>query len=216
MRLRTSTKETTSYENKYNLRETRGNKPAFRSTAPSACAGHGTGHKLNPAGRFDVDETTALVGRRDAFCMRGFDVCATHVRAAEDDFQFVWKKAAGDVTLTADVTIVTPTADPHRRAALMIRRTLNKDSDYVDAVLHGSGMTALQSRDEKGSLTREVISVFSAPKRLSLVKRGNHVYMRGGWNRRCGRRRKIIVAREWRKAGEPADYRQIRRYAEAC
>jgi hypothetical protein len=62
----------------------------------------------------------------------------------------------------------------------MIRRTLDKDSDYVDAVLHGSGKTALQSRDEKGSLTREVISVFAAPKRLSLVKRGNYVYMRGG------------------------------------
>jgi len=99
--------------------------------------------------------------------------------AAEDDFQFVWKKvSASDLTLTADVTIVTPTGEPHRKAALMIRRTLDKDSDYVDAVVHGSGMTALQSREEKGAPSEEIISSPStAPKRLSLVKRGNYVYM---------------------------------------
>jgi hypothetical protein len=97
--------------------------------------------------------------------------------AAEDDFQFVWKKVTGDVTLTADITILTPTGDPHRKAALMVRRTLDKDSDYVDAVLHGSGLTALQSRDEKGASTHEVISTATGPTRLSVVKRGNYVFM---------------------------------------
>jgi TolB protein len=97
--------------------------------------------------------------------------------AAEDDFHFVWKKVTGDVTLTADVSILTATGDAHRKAALMIRRTLDSDSEYVDAAVHGSGLTALQSRARKGSITSEVISVVTAPKRLSLVKRGNYIYM---------------------------------------
>jgi len=97
--------------------------------------------------------------------------------AAEDDFQFVWKKVdAGWTGLTADVSIVTPIGEPHRKAALMIRRTLDKNSEYVDAVIHGSGMTALQSRDEKGSTTREIISAATGPTRLSLVKSGDYVY----------------------------------------
>lgn len=102
--------------------------------------------------------------------------------ATEHDFQFVWKKVGGAaVTLTADITIVTPTGDPHRKAAPTIRRTLDKDSDYVDAVIHGSGLTALQSRDEKGPTTREVISTATGPTRLSLVKRGDYIYMMVAW-----------------------------------
>lgn len=97
--------------------------------------------------------------------------------AAEDEFQFVWKKMSGDVSLTADINIVTATGDPHRKAALMIRRTLEKDSEYVDAVLHGSGLTALQSRDQKGSVTREVVAITQGATRLGIVRRGNYVYM---------------------------------------
>jgi TolB protein len=98
--------------------------------------------------------------------------------AAEDDFHFVWKKVSGDwAGISADISIVTPTGNPHRKAALMIRRTLDLDSDYVDAVVHGNGMTALQSREEKGSITREIIAPVTGPSRLRLLKEGNYIYM---------------------------------------
>ncbi len=74
--------------------------------------------------------------------------------AAEDDFHFVWKKVTGDVTFTADVSFPTPTGNAHKKGALMIRQSLDPDSDYVDAALHLVGLTCLQSRDEKGSITR--------------------------------------------------------------
>src|SRR5512143_3260104 len=41
--------------------------------------------------------------------------------AATDAFHYVWKKVSGDVTITADVSILGTGGDPHRKAALMIR-----------------------------------------------------------------------------------------------
>jgi hypothetical protein len=35
----------------------------------------------------------------------------------------------------------------------MIRQSLDADSVYADVALHGSGLTSLQFRDEKGNVT---------------------------------------------------------------
>ena len=96
---------------------------------------------------------------------------------ATDAFQFAWKKISGDVTLTADISFLTTTGNEHKKAVLMLRQNLDADSIYADVALHASGMTALQFRDEKSGLTQEVVSNISAPKRLSIVKRGDYVYM---------------------------------------
>lgn len=96
---------------------------------------------------------------------------------SNDAFQFVWKKMSGDVTLTADISFLTKTGNEHKKAALMLRQTLDADSVYADLALHASGLTSLQFRDEKGVVTREVQSNISAPKRLRIVKRGDYVYM---------------------------------------
>ena len=92
---------------------------------------------------------------------------------AEDDFQFVWKKAAGDLTLTADIAFIGAGKEAHRKACLMIRQSLEPDSAYVDAALHGDGLTSLQFREAKGAATHEVQANVSAPKRLRIEKRGN-------------------------------------------
>src|ERR1700685_4604053 len=94
-----------------------------------------------------------------------------------DAFQFVWKKMSGDVTLTADISFLTNSGNPHKKAVLMFRQSLDADSVYADVALHAVGMTALQFRDEKGALTREIQSNISAPKRLRIARRGDYVYM---------------------------------------
>ncbi len=94
-----------------------------------------------------------------------------------DAFQFVWKKMSGDITLTADISFPTTTGNPHKKAVLMLRQSLDADSVYADVALHGNGMTALQFRDEKGGLTREIQSNLSAPRRLRIARRGDYVYM---------------------------------------
>ena len=94
-----------------------------------------------------------------------------------DAFQFVWKKVSGDVTLTADISFVGAGVNPHRKAVLMIRQSLDADSAYADLALHGSGLTSLQYRETKGATTHEIQANTSAPKKLRLEKRGQYVYM---------------------------------------
>ena len=94
-----------------------------------------------------------------------------------DAFQFAWKKASGDEVLSADISFLTSSGNPHKKAVLMFRQSLEADSVYVDVALHASGLTSLQFRDEKGAVTREIQSNISGPKRLLLAKRGDYVYM---------------------------------------
>ncbi len=97
--------------------------------------------------------------------------------AAADAFQFAWKKMSGDVNLSADISFANSTGDPHKKAVLMIRQTLDADSPYVDVALHNVGLTSLQARETKGIATHEVESAVSAPKRVSILKRGDDFYI---------------------------------------
>ena len=69
--------------------------------------------------------------------------------AMADAFQFVWKKVSGDVTLTADIAFASSGGDPHKKAVVMIRQSLDADSAYADVAVHGVGLTSLQAREEK-------------------------------------------------------------------
>jgi TolB protein len=97
--------------------------------------------------------------------------------AAKDAFHFVWTTVTGDVSLAADITFIGKGKNAHRKACLLIRQGLNADSAYVDAAVHGDGLTSLQFRDAKGSATHEVQSNVSAPARVQLVKRGKYALL---------------------------------------
>jgi TolB protein len=96
---------------------------------------------------------------------------------ANDAFQFAWKIARGDVTLSAEVTFVGAGKNEHRKAVLMVRQSLDADAAYADIAVHGSGLTSLQYRDEKDALTHEVQANDSAPKRVKIMKRGDYFTM---------------------------------------
>jgi WD40 repeat protein len=95
--------------------------------------------------------------------------------ARTDDFQFVYKKMSGDLSFSAGVRWPKPGGNPHRKACLMVRQSLDPDSAYVDVAQHGVGLTALQFREIKGGNTQETQSGFSGPARIGLVKRGGYV-----------------------------------------
>lgn len=97
---------------------------------------------------------------------------------ATDALHFVWKKlAAGDAALAADIRFQGEGKDPHRKACLMFRQSLDADAAYVDAAVHGDGLVSLQFRDAKGTNTHEVQANVTAPKRAQLVKRGNYALL---------------------------------------
>jgi TolB protein len=94
-----------------------------------------------------------------------------------DAFHFVWAKASGDISLSADISFVEMSGNKHRKGVLMIRQSLDADSIYADVALHGDGLTSLQYRDEKGAATHEIQSNVSAPASLRLEKHGEYFSM---------------------------------------
>lgn len=95
--------------------------------------------------------------------------------AAKDAFHFAWKKASGDLSFAADIAFVGSGKEPHRKACLMVRQSLDEDSAYADVAIHGDGLTSLQFREAKGAATHEVQSSVSGPKRVRIEKRGKYV-----------------------------------------
>ena len=95
----------------------------------------------------------------------------------KDNFHFVWIKVSGDGFFQADIQFLGKGVNPHRKALLMARPSLDADSPYIDIALHGNGMTALQFRDEKSGLTREVQAALWSPKRLKIEKHGDYFTM---------------------------------------
>jgi len=108
--------------------------------------------------------------------------------AASDHFRYVWLRLSGDVAIEASVRFTdsqpdSEEAQPHRKACLIVRQTLDSSSAYGDAALHASGLTSLQWRDAPGAPTHEVQTAADArspltePTRLRIEKRGDYVSM---------------------------------------
>jgi dipeptidyl aminopeptidase/acylaminoacyl peptidase len=94
-----------------------------------------------------------------------------------DAFHYVWVKMSGDLTLAADIRFQGTGGNPHRKACLVIRQSLDPDSAYADVALHGVGLTALQYRDAPGDTTREIQSNVSGPARVRIEKHGDYISM---------------------------------------
>lgn len=93
--------------------------------------------------------------------------------AQRDEFHFVWKRITGDFILQARVELLGRGVDPHRKLGWIVRRTLDADSPYADAVVHGDGLTSLQYRRAKGAITEQVQSAITAADVIQLERKGN-------------------------------------------
>lgn len=124
--------------------------------------------KVNPPGTVSFDATNGAYTVASA----GWDLWA-----ANDAFHMVWKKVSGDIALTADIQLAPGSAasQPNRKAFLMFRQTLDPDSLYADAAVHGTGETALQQRHAKGDTTQDIFFNFGAPKTMRIEKRGDSI-----------------------------------------
>jgi TolB protein len=90
-----------------------------------------------------------------------------------DAFQYLYKQISGDVAITADVRFLGKGVEAHRKAALLIRQSLDPDSAYADVALHGAGLTSLQYRAAASALTQEMQSDVKAPGRIQIQRHGN-------------------------------------------
>ncbi len=73
-----------------------------------------------------------------------------------DEFHFVWKRVSGHAILYSQVRFLGKGTDPHRKAGIMIRKSLEPGSPYISIAYHGDGLVAMQYRTHQDSLTREI------------------------------------------------------------
>lgn len=107
-----------------------------------------------------------------------------NIWANTDSFQFLYRKIAGDVTMTTGVEFPSPGGNGHKKAGVMLRSGLAADDAYADVLVHGDGTIGFQYRSEKGGTTREVKTAVRAPVALRLHRNGDvisaEVARRGG------------------------------------
>lgn len=94
-----------------------------------------------------------------------------------DEFRFVWRPLRGDFILRAHVEFLGEGVAPHRKLGWMIRSNLETDSPYVDAVVHGDGLTSLQFRRSQGGDTEEVVLPVEGADVLQLERTGDRYIM---------------------------------------
>ena len=94
-----------------------------------------------------------------------------------DEFHFVWKRMTGDFILQTRVQFQGKGVDPHRKAGVIVRPALEADAPYVDAVVHGDGLTSLQFRRARGAATEERPSPIKGADVLQIERRGNSFTM---------------------------------------
>ena len=114
----------------------------------------------------------------------GFSAAGVNMWGPRDEFHFAWKRWKGDFLLRAEVRFEGTGADPHRKAGVIVRRSLDADSPYADAVVHGDGLTSLQFRRAKGALTEEVRSETTGAGRAAAREEGHDRHPKGGPLRR--------------------------------
>ncbi len=139
-----------------------------------------------PLGAFTQLTDVGAVGRASlaTFDKTGgtytFSASGDNMWAARDAFGYLWKESRGDVALSARIELTGMSAQGHRKAGVMFRQSLDVDSAYADAVVHGDGLTSLQYRSERGGPTREIQCASHAPTQLRLAKRGDYVQLELG------------------------------------
>lgn len=92
---------------------------------------------------------------------------------SQDAFHFVCSQTSGDLKLSANVTFPKAGGHEHRKAGVIIRQSMDPDAAYVDAVVHGDGLTSMQYRKQKGGDTQEIQSPISAPASILLERDGD-------------------------------------------
>lgn len=86
------------------------------------------------------------------YSMRG---SGSNIWFNRDEFQYLYKRIAGDFLLTADFEFVGEKGNGHRKTGWMIRESPDESAASVNAVIHGDGLTVLQWRPLRGAYMRD-------------------------------------------------------------
>ena len=91
-----------------------------------------------------------------------------------DAFYFLYNRLEGDLTMVADINFVGQGKVAHRKAGWIVRQTLDKDSPFIGAIVHGDGLIALQYRTVKGGSMSDDLEILRTVKGFATIKLERH------------------------------------------
>ena len=100
----------------------------------------------------------------------------TDIWAKADQFHYVWREMSGNFAVTATAKFLTA-GIAHRKAVIMLRKSLDTDSPFVQLAIHGDGTPAVQFRNTKADNTNTVDFPIEGPGtwKLKLVRQGTTI-----------------------------------------
>jgi hypothetical protein len=96
--------------------------------------------------------------------------------AKSDQFHYVWREMSGNFTVSATAKFLTEGIG-HRKAVIMLRKSLDADSPFVHLAIHGDGTPAVQFRNAKADNTNTVDFPIEGPGtwKLKLTRQGANI-----------------------------------------
>jgi Tol biopolymer transport system component len=91
-----------------------------------------------------------------------------------DAFYFLYNRLEGDLVMVADINFVGKGKVPHRKAGWIVRQTLDKDSPFIGAIVHGDGLIALQYRTVKGGNMSDDLEILRTVKGFVTIMLERH------------------------------------------
>jgi TolB protein len=93
-----------------------------------------------------------------------------------DQFHYLWRQMSGNFSVTATAKFLTD-GIAHRKAVIMLRKSLDTDSPFVQLAIHGDGMPSVQFRTTKGDNTNTVDFPIEGPGtfQLKLLRQGSSI-----------------------------------------
>jgi hypothetical protein len=113
----------------------------------------------SPLGIFDGETSVAATPKpgRAAFNSNSGEYAVAgpgDIGGSSDGFHYVWKRMTGDIVVGADIRFAVGIAGGDRKAALMIRQTLDPRAAYAAAVLRSDGLASFQYRPDEGATSK--------------------------------------------------------------
>lgn len=93
-----------------------------------------------------------------------------------DQFHYVWREMSGNFAVTATAKFLSEGIG-HRKGVIMLRKSLDTDSPFVQLAIHGDGTPSVQFRNAKADNTNTVDFPMEGPGiwKLKLVREGANI-----------------------------------------
>jgi TolB protein len=100
----------------------------------------------------------------------------TDIWGRADQFHYVWRTISGNFAVTATARFLTE-GNEHRKAVIMLRKSLDTDSPFLHLVIHGNGMPGIQFRNTRGDITNTVDLPIQGPGtwKMKLAREGSTI-----------------------------------------